>query len=251
MILEYRFGMHSYVDTQQAIKQQAEGELRQTMLASLQVAKSFRLTKLTPEERRELQLYRQAIQVFYDNHQSGFSSCQGFVNSIEYYLSGHGYHQVIGIDKELEWNADDISPVLCWDQPEQRARYQTAFLHQLSSDAFRLAIHSGEQWQSNDAVDSTELLNGERYLLLRTMPSGDGGGHFVNMVRSKASGRFIVIDGQKLNIFPVIHNNGDFTDEAYKELANKNVYVLRMDLISYETLEQAFRDSTALLKQHR
>ncbi len=253
MILEYRFNRCSLDKTKKAIKQEAKGELQEAMLEKLQTAKPFRQTHLTKEEASEYRLYRQAREILHENRQpskNDAASCQGWVNSLEYGLSGHGYHQVIGTDEEIEWYTGDKSPVICWDKPEIRETHYNVFLHQASPDAFRTAIHRSQQWEHSEAIDSTELLNGERYVLLRTSPSGEAG-HFVNMVRSKATGRFIVIDGKKLNIFPVLHDNGEFTDEAYEELANKNVYVMRMDLIPAETLEQEFQKCTALLQSHR
>ncbi|WP_211829707.1 hypothetical protein [Kistimonas asteriae] len=253
MILEYRFNRRSLDETKQAIEQEAKGELQEAMLEKLQTAKPFRQTHLTTEETSELQLYRQGIEILHENRQPSkdyAASCQGWVNSLEYGLSGHGYHQVIGTDEEIEWYTGDKSPVLCWDKPEIRDTHYNVFLHQASPDAFRAAIHRSQQWEHSGAIDSTEQLNGERYVLLRTSPSGEAG-HFVNMVRSKATGRFIVIDGKKLNVFPVIHENGEFTDEAYEELGNRNVHVMRMDLIPDDTLEQEFKKCTELLENYR
>nr|MDT0251762.1 hypothetical protein [Endozoicomonas sp.] len=208
-------------------------------------------TKLTSAEFAELTLYRAAIQIFHKNQIPGAASCQSFVNAIECFLRNQGYHQVIGIDEQLDMNVAPGAPtaVVCWNVAELRSCYFTTFLHDVDSDAFRKAIQSGEQAGASPENDSIDQLNGERYLLLRTTPTGEEG-HFVNLVRSKASGRFIVIDGQKENIYPVIHPEPDFTitDDADKDITQRNIYAFRTDLIPDSIFSEELKRSNALMQ---
>ena len=112
---------------------------------------------------------------------------------------------------------------------------------------FKVAAAAGMAKQPNPANDSPEGLNGSRYILLKTGKEG-GGGHVLYMVRSKATGRFIIIDGQSRQVYPLMHPDGTYTDEAEGILGGRNIYTLRVDNISDDDFKADLKRSNDLMK---
>ena len=89
-----------------------------------------RPTRLTQEEARELGMYRQAVQDLYDTQSHGNSNCQSFANSMEHFMRGLGYQQVVGVMQQLDMNvkAGDPTPVACWNLPKYQEKNFCGFL---------------------------------------------------------------------------------------------------------------------------
>ncbi|MCL6268653.1 hypothetical protein M3P05_01630 [Sansalvadorimonas sp. 2012CJ34-2] len=206
-----------------------------------------RPTKLSQEEVRELGVYRRAVQELYETQSHGNSNCQSFANSMEHFMRGLGYQQVVGVMQQLDMNVKvgDPTPVACWNLPKYQAGNFSSFLEGLYD--FRAAAAEGMAKQPNPANDGPAALNGSRYILLKTSKEG-GGGHVLYMVRSKATGRFIIIDGQSRQVYPLLHPDGTYTDEAKDILGGRNIYTLRVDNISDKDFKADLKRSNDLMK---
>ena len=145
----------------------------------------------------------------------GNSNCQGFANSLEHFARGKGYNQVQGVAVavELPFDYSQTSPIVGWYQLDAEMNPQFHGQFQANVDGFFEAMRKGQSRVPGQTRDVLEAMDRDRYIVLKSGTSG-GAGHYTCIQRLKSSGRFILVDPQNQQIFPMLHPDGTPTDEA-------------------------------------
>lgn len=203
--------------------------------------------QVTNNEIRELQLYKVGVDSLREEADDKNANCQGFANSVEYFLRGMGYHHVYGTNYDMnlsdgpdDMNNEKITPIAGWtpwNMIEKGQEFTT------EADLF------------SKMSNQNQALRGDRFIFLKvsSMKNKAGvytnaAGHYANLVRLK-SGRLAVIDAQSKLFFPVLNPNGTPTPRAKEYFKSCRVQLLPVDHHSNDDFQKKVDDATAFLKQ--
>ena len=258
ILQRYRFGKISY---QKALSQLSQGKApdqRRDIKVSLDSTTPVRQTLLTAGEKKELALYREAVNYLHTHQRHGDSNCQSFANAMEVFCRGRGYNQVLGVREQLEVpRIGQTAPIAVWNHPDWSRKNTTEFLpdlcfhpdtHESMPDAFPQAVKRSTNAYNPHGEENLLQLNGERYTLLKTAKTG-AAGHYLFVVRARSTGRFIAIDGQSRQVYPLLHADGTMTDEARDKIDGRNIYTFRTDNIPDEVYMAELEKTNDLLRQ--
>ncbi|WP_257287109.1 DUF2608 domain-containing protein [Endozoicomonas sp. SESOKO2] len=245
--LEYQFGRIDKDEAKRQITERSFGGERAGHLAELDRLTPHKQTLISADEEVEFELLNSVVSELYKRQAAGNSNCQGFANSLEHFARGRGYNQVHGISTpiELAFDASQTTPIVGWVQVDGLEEKQHHHEFQNRVGEFFEAIKKGQQRQPDAAKRPlAEAFDSDRYVVLKSGTSG-GAGHYTFVQRLKSSGRFIVVDAQNRQMFPVLNPDGTPTDEARAYFNNVSVQAYSPEFLSDEHYDREI-DSTNL-----
>ncbi|WP_422136655.1 HAD family hydrolase [Endozoicomonas sp. ALD040] len=245
--LEYQYGR---IDKDEATRQITAGTFgadRVNRLADLDKLTIHRQTLISADEEVEFELLNNVVSELYKRQAAGNSNCQGFANSLEHFARGKGYNQVHAISTPIEipFDNSETTPIVGWAQIDGIEEKQHHHQFQNHVGEFFEAIKKGQQRQPGAAKRPlAEAFDSDRYVVLKSGESG-GAGHYTFLQRLKSSGRFIVVDAQNRQMFPVLNPDGTPTDEARDYFNTVSVQAYSPEFVTDEQYDREI-DSTNL-----
>ncbi|WOG27525.1 DUF2608 domain-containing protein [Endozoicomonas sp. 8E] len=245
--LEYQYGR---IDKDEAIRQIEAGTFgadRVNRLADLDELTIHGQTLISADEEVEFELLNNVVSELYKRQAAGNSNCQGFANSLEHFARGKGYNQVQAISTPIEipFDSSQTTPIVGWAQIDGIDEQQHHHEFQSRVEQFFEAIKKGQQRQPGTAKRPlAEAFDSDRYVVLKSGKSG-GAGHYTFLQRLKSSGRFIVVDAQNRQMFPVLNPDGTPTDEARDYFKSVSIQAYSPEFVSDEQYDREI-DSTNL-----
>ena len=201
---------------------------------------------ITRTELTELNNLHEGVKVLRRSADQTNANCQGFINSVEYFVRGKGYNQVRGTDRDLnisdredDYDNQEITPVACWTakslmETGREFWSETNFFEQMKPDV--------------------QVLKNKRFLLLKVSSmrnlNGDfdsSAGHYANLVTLK-SGRLAVIDGQSDMLFPVFNPDGTPTPRAKEYFKSCRIQLMPVDTIDDNTYTQRLKTTNQYME---
>ncbi|MRI31413.1 hypothetical protein EOPP23_00220 [Endozoicomonas sp. OPT23] len=226
IILKFRYGQLTREAATAEIKKQCSSAYWQTHITTLNHAFLIRPVLVTQEEHKELEVFNDMIETLYEHQLDGNSNCQSFANSLECFFRTGKYQPVISVNAQIDipYNNSETSPVVGWyltddlGDPVYKAQFQN------DVEGFFKAAFTGQTNKGADQKRSAlKALDCDRYIIHKQTPGG--GGHYLYMLRMKSSGRFVILDPQNQQMYPLLHPDGTPTTEARADFDDRTIHI--------------------------
>ncbi|WP_062266840.1 HAD family hydrolase [Endozoicomonas arenosclerae] len=252
--LKYQFGEITKAVAQQQIRESTQTQLEAANeLTDLDRITPFKPTLISADEEAEFELLNNVVTEMYKRQAAGNSNCQGFANSLEHFARGRGYNQVqaVSVAIELPYDNGQTSPITGWYQFDALEEQHHHHQFQDQTGAFFEAIKKGQQRHPGARKRVLgEAFDSDRYVVLKS-GTGGGAGHYTFVQRLKSSGRFIVLDAQNRQMFPVLNPDGTPTDEAKAFFNNVSIQAYSPEVLSDEKYDLEIKGANLCLASDR
>ncbi|KEQ13959.1 DUF2608 domain-containing protein [Endozoicomonas numazuensis] len=251
--LEYQFGRINKDEAKRQISERSFAVEREDHLKELDRLTPYKQTLISAEEEAEFELLNNVVTEMYKRQAAGNSNCQGFANSLEHFARGRGYNQVqaVSVAVELPFDTSQTTPIVGWVQVDgiEEKHYHHEFQNRVGE--FFEAIKKGQQRRPGAAKRPlAQAFDSDRYVVLKS-GTGGGAGHYTFVQRLKSSGRFIVLDAQNRQMFPVLNPDGTPTDEAKAFFNNVSVQAYSPEYVRDENYDLEIKGANLCLASDR